>query len=50
MSEAFTWVFLDAAGDRLQGEALTGAAFPTRADAEAWLVTHERAAPASGDE
>jgi len=37
MSDAYTWVYLDAAGQPLSGGALVESVFPTQADAEAWF-------------
>jgi hypothetical protein len=39
VSEAYTWVYLDAGGGQVvEGEGLVTSAFPTQADAEAWLA------------
>lgn len=37
MSDVFTWKYCDQSGEPIPDLGLTGAAFPTQADAEAWL-------------
>lgn len=37
MSDAYTWIYLDADGAPMSGEPLVDSSFPTQADAEAWF-------------
>jgi len=37
VSDAYRWVFLDAAGVPVTDESLGSSVFPTQADAEAWF-------------
>lgn len=38
MSRVFTWTYCDANGQPIPDLGLSGTAFPTRAEAEAWLA------------
>lgn len=37
-SDAYTWVYLDGAGQPMTGELLIDSSFPSQADAEAWFA------------
>lgn len=37
MTHVYTWTYCDTAGEPLPNLGLTGAAFPTQGEAEAWL-------------
>ena len=37
MSADWTWLFLDAHGEAMEGEGLTATGFPTQSDAESYL-------------
>jgi len=37
MTDEWTWIFLDADGAAMTGEALVATGFPSQSDAESWL-------------
>jgi len=50
MSADWSWLFLDAHGDAMEGEGLTTTGFPTQSDAESYLGESWRDLLAAGVE
>ncbi|MBC9821050.1 hypothetical protein [Terrabacter sp. MAHUQ-38] len=50
MSADWSWLFLDAHGETMEGEALTTTGFPTQSDAESYLGESWRDLLAAGVE
>ena len=49
MTEAYTWVYLDADGREItEGEGVVTSPFPTQADAEAWFAESWEVLPEAG--
>jgi hypothetical protein len=50
MTDEWTWIFLDADGSAMTGEALVTTGFPSQSDAESWLGEQWRELTAMGVE